>query len=209
MMKLFGNRVSVSKEEIEDRRMYLIDELGISPGSVRYLEKYAPTLCDLVTVQKRYDHLVRLGFADPCAFINNNPFIIMRSCENVAEKFHLWKDAIAQFDPHVDIYQLLDERLQILSASSRKARVIFLLAKHLARDVNADRLCNIVTLNLEDVLLAYINYTCQNFFDLCVKARKMRKEMKGKPVHFKRGMVMYMRKKLPPDVESAYRESLE
>lgn len=188
--------------------MYLIDELGLLPGSVRYLEKYAPTLCDLVTAQRRYDHLARLGFVDPRAFINNNPFVIMRSCENVAEKFHLWKDAIAQFDLQVDIYQLLDERVQILSASSQKARMIFLLAKHVAHDVNADRLCNIVTLNLEDVLLAYINYTCQSFFDLCGKARKMRKEMKGKPVQFKRGIVMYMHKKLPPDVESAYRKSL-
>jgi hypothetical protein len=146
-----------------DREKFLVDEVGLLSSSMRYLKMTAPRLCDEQSVKRRIAHLRELGFTDPIALINYNPTLIMRKRKNVGEKVHLWDTWLKKHQLQESVHTLSFKYPQMYSVSIKKLRFMFAISDTVAENITASRMCNMITLNVDDVLCTYLWHDYRDF----------------------------------------------
>ncbi len=189
------------QKEIEKRKKFL--KKNISDKCVGRFAKIDKNLCPIDKMQRRLDNLYELGF-DAKKLAEKNPTILRRTRMNVRLRFFYIGATFGKFDPETDIKHFFMTRPQLWSVGANKLNVIVELTKTVSRNVTPGRFCNIITLNLEDVLLAYINGYGDDLIDLHREARNYKaKKMSLKE---KRKKIINHCKKLPQEVFALYKK---
>ena len=193
---------SLSREEYKQRKGFLINEIGLSPECVTSIGKMSSSLCSVKKALNRLKNLQDLGFDPAIDFIENDPTLIVRRSGTVQERFFIAKNWMECFDGSVDIHELFRTRPQLWSVGRDKFHVVFLLVKKIKGGVTPERICNIITVNLENLLITFaINRekNCKDIYRIAsnVKNKGIRREIK-------QGMIINLRKKLPKEVYEEY-----
>lgn len=189
---------------VREREEFLVDDVGILSTSLQYLKRIAPRLCDGETAKRRITHLHKLGFSDPIALVNYNPTLIMRKSASVAEKFQLWTAWLKRHRLPESANALSFKYPQMYTVSATKLCVIFAVSDAVNKNVTASRMCNAITLNLEDILCACIWKTYHDFAilrrDIIRGTNPLGKSSKVK----KQEIILRRLKALPVSVADAY-----
>lgn len=151
--------VTVLPEGEMTRRRLALRALGLSERAINTLQKRAPQLCDAGIACKRIENLRKIGFTDPLLVVESQPFVLMRSEKVIADRIAFWRVWCSIIDPHVSIFDISQCRAQIFSAMTQKVHIIFLIAQYVQKEVTILRICNIVTLNIESVLIAFAKHS--------------------------------------------------
>lgn len=178
-MREFILNEPLSLGTIDARRSALIDQIGLSEEGVSTFEKHTSNLCDLDKAQRRMKNLCELGF-DSKMIVTKNPVILSRKRATVSDKFYKVQAWLSIIDPTINIHKLLVQRVNLWSVGEKKFFIGCSLACIIGRGVTVGRLCNLLTLSVEDVLLAYIEGAHYDFSVLCFVARKKRKMKSSK-----------------------------
>lgn len=188
-----------------EREDYLVDEMGLHSASLQYLKRIAPRLCDGESAKRRILNLYELGFSDPIALINYNPTLIMRRRATISEKVQLWTSWLRRHQLSESVNALSFKYPQMYTASITKLRVIFAISDVVKTNVTASRMCNMITLNVEDILCACLWQKYRDFallrLDVIRSMRPLQKMKKSK----KRETILRRIHALPPQVADAYR----
>ena len=157
--------------ELEHREMALRYEVGLSMGSLRKLQSTTPNLCEVSRAKRRIQNLKALGF-DINELIERSPKVLDRRSTTVRKKFLMIRAwfKLLKCD-NIDIHEFFMSRHQLWSVGPKKMHVICLLALHINSEVTADRLCNMFTQNLEEILCTYIDNQTKSFDKLCYQVR--------------------------------------
>lgn len=192
--------------EVERRRQGLL-ALGISKHAVNALHKRYKKLCDHEKARARIDNLARIGFPDPISIVESQPHILLRTEEDVCTKIEVWKKWCHTIDRNVSIYEICRCRPQIFSAMSQKVHVVFLVAQH-TTESTIQRICNMVTLNIENVLIMFARYRKASFVELHQYARKCTVISRATSVEKRVQIISSVKKLLPRDVYVAYMQMM-
>jgi len=160
--------------EVAMRENLLVNQLGLSEECIAAFKKHTPHLCDFTKAQQRVDNLNKLGFRGK-EIIERNPSLLSRKTDTVSYKFYKVQAWFGSIDPDIDMHKLFVQRAQLWSVGEKKFFICCSLACIIGRGVTVGRLCNLLTLSVEDVLLAYIEGAYYDFSVLCFVARKKRK----------------------------------
>ncbi len=147
--------VTVLPEGEMIRRRLALRDLGLSERAINILHKRAPQLCDAEIARRRIENLRKIGFTDPLSVVESQPFVLMRSEKVITDRIAFWRSWCSILDPHVSIFDISQCRAQIFSAMTQKVHIIFLITQYIQKEVTISRICNIVTLNIESVLIAF------------------------------------------------------
>lgn len=145
-----GKFQPISEAEIEKRKKFLVETIGLSADCVESMQKTTNALCDLKKAQRRIENFKTLGFDSPLELIENNPTLINRKDNTVSRRFKLVQTWMRRFSRKINVHKLFDRRPQLWSVGKDKLAVIFLLAAEISSGVTPERICNLITLNLED-----------------------------------------------------------
>lgn len=195
----------LSQNRIDERQRQLIDDIGLSSQCVDALRDGTRSLCSPTKVERRMHNLDEIGF-DARTFVEINPTILHRKRATVTERVSTITDWFKGIDVNADVIELLLYRPQLWSVGRQKLMTIFLLSNYINTGVTPERICNMITINLEDILLTYINGCNFDFVQLRYKAARYNKKKKLSKFAKKRVIVLY-RDKLPKDVYDFYEKS--
>jgi hypothetical protein len=152
--------MSMAKSQFEDvikeRRIALIEDIGLSKKCVDMMQKTTRTLCDPQKAKRRIKNLRNLGFDLPIDLIESNPTLINRKVSTVDRRFRMVQLWMETFNKKVDIHELFYRRPQLWSVGGNKLLIIFLLCTKINGGVTPERICNLITLNLEDLLITFM-----------------------------------------------------
>lgn len=190
---------------IQKRKQHLMQELGLSQKCIRSLHKTTHALCDRTKADLCIKNLRSLGFNDPLELIERNPTLLSRKVETIRARFYMLRVWMPIFDRSVDLYAILSARPQLWSVSKKKLLTILLLLLNVRKEVTPKRICNIITLNLENVLIAYMQNPELDCLDLHRLVRTGNYEMQ-RPIEFKKKYILDNQEYLPEDVFVVYKD---
>lgn len=196
------NQFKITEADILERKAFLIDTIGLSQMCVQKMRKITNALCCSEKVEQRIENLKSLGFSDPVTFLEVNPHMIFRTRKTVTKHFWLARAWLVLFDRDIDIHALLQSRSQLWSVSENKLIVVSLLAAHCLEGISPGRVCDLITLNLENLLLTYTEHPKAGCGLLCKIARKQPKTSLDQ----KRKLIMNQKAFLPPIVFTQYKK---
>ena len=150
--------ISVLPEGEIERRYCELLRLGISERAIGKLIRVVENLCDHDIAKRRIENLRTIGYVNPLEMIEAQPFLLMRSEVKVAASIDQWGFWCKIIDSSVSIYELSQKRAQIFSAKIEKVHLVFLLSQFVKKNVTISCICNIVTLNIESVLIGFVRY---------------------------------------------------
>ncbi len=195
----------LSQSRINERQRQLIDDIGLSSQCVDVLRDSTRSLCSPTKVERRMNNLDELGF-DARAFVEINPTILHRKRTTVIERFFVITSWFKSIDVNADVIGLLLYRPQLWSVGEKKLTTLFLLSRSIQSGVTPTRICNMITINLEDILLAYINECNCDFVQLRYAASQYNKE-KTLSKEVKKKFIVAYHDKLPNGVYDFYQRS--
>lgn len=193
------------QSQIDKRQHQLIDDIGLSSHCVDALRGNTRSLCSPTKAERRIVNLDKLGF-DARVFVEINPTILHRKRATVTERFSIITKWFKSIDINVDVIELLLHRPQLWSVGKKKLVTIYLLSGHIHAGVTPERICNLITINLEDILLTYISGSNCDFVKLRYEASRYNKRKTLSKV-VKRKFIVSYHDKLPKDVYDFYEKS--
>lgn len=166
-----GFKKKLSEQEILSREKFLI-KYGLSKSCLESLRKLNYRLVKKEQAQKRLDNLTRLGFRNLSKLLTLNPSVLFRSEKSVKVRFFMVWGYLQFSKEDKNIFYLFTIRRQLWSAGLGKLAAVILLAKEKKDTANFGRLCSMLTLSLEDILLAHFQDRDLSFPCIYTEAKK-------------------------------------
>lgn len=192
----------LNEGEVECRQKGL-RALGLSDHAITALRKRAKQLCDVQKARARIANLAQIGFVDPMDIVESQPYVLMRSEDEVTARINFWKSWCRIVEPNISIYAISRCRAQIFSAAIEKVHIIFLISQFV-KGTTISRICNVVTLNIENVLLMFARYRDSDLSALHCHARRCKIVNKCTTREERLQLVRNVRDALPRSIYAAY-----
>ena len=186
-----------------DRRIAGMRDLGLSDETITALQNNVPKLCPPEKAYARMQNLTAVGF-DALQFVSAQPFVLIRSEKEVCAKVRCWQKWCADINADVSIHLLSQCRTQIFSAMIEKVNIVFMIAQCIKKNVTVERICNVVTLNMENVLLAFASNRNADLVQLHYKARTQNIVTRKTPLDKRLRLIRNVRDRLPEKIYEEY-----
>ncbi|MEN8252288.1 MAG: hypothetical protein ABFQ53_01785 [Patescibacteria group bacterium] len=128
----------------------------------------------------------------------------MENEEEREKRFFLIQSWLLIFDEEVDAKKLLEECKTLQEVGQRKLVLVFLLAQHIEIEVTPKRICEVIKINIEDLLLLFLEDLKCDFASLTKKVRTTQK-IDGS-LENKQQKIVAKSSKLPKEVFEYYSE---
>lgn len=166
-----GFKKKLSQNEILSRENFLLN-YGLSRRCLLKLKEINYRLVKKEEAKKRLDNLTKLGFKNLSSLLISNPTVLFRSEKSVKIRFFMIWGYLQFSGEGKNIFYLLTIRRQLWSSGIEKMAMVILLAKEKKDTANFGRLCSMLTLAIEDILLAYFQDKNSSFPCIYTEAKK-------------------------------------
>lgn len=156
------NHRKLNKEEIEEREFFLL-QYGLSAGCVKKIKETNSCLVKVTEAKKRLDNLKKLGFRNLSKLLMLNPSVIFRKEKSVKIRFFMVWSYLQFSKEDKNIFYFFTIKPQLWTAGLSKLTIVIYLAKEKKASSNLGRVCSMLTLALEDILLAHFEDRGRSF----------------------------------------------
>ncbi len=158
-LRKYPNEPEVKTQEISRRRSSFLS-IGFSESWIDSLQESRPTLYAPEIVRGHIDGLSQRGFSNPHKMIESSPAILGYAFENIDRRLKMFNRLISHYGLQFDAIELMEGNYFLFSSKIDKLWTLTrILAEFQLRpdDVTSKLIRNIVSSNLEDVLVALKN----------------------------------------------------
>lgn len=148
------NHKKISEHEISAREEFLF-KYGLSKNCINKIKETNYRLVRIGEAKERLDNLKELGFKNLSKLLILNPRVLFRTKKSVKVRFFMVWSYAQSLGEDKNIFYLFMMNRQLWSASLKKLSVVIYIAKEKRATSNFGRLCSMLTLALEDILLVY------------------------------------------------------